>query len=178
MMETGTFGQAKATVTERELVAVHVGHLFGEGSVQVEAFKVPVICKALQNQHVEEAKRVHPYLSKLWFSDVCPRQENLEVDMLIGADYLWEFMRGEVVRGEKDEPVAISTSLGWVLSGPLKIPQQKSTAGTNLVTHVLEIQEQEVQGTVHETLSVEFQRLWDLDSIGIRERETVFVKIP
>ena len=177
MMETGTFGQAKATVTERELVAVHVGHSFEEGTVQVEAFKVPVICKALQNQHVEEAKRVHPYLNKLWFSDVCPRQENLEVDMLIGADYLWEFMRGEEVRGEKDEPVPISTSLGWVLSGPLKIRQKKSTAGTNLVTHVLEIQEQEVQGTVHETLSVEFQRLWDLDSIGIRERETVFMKI-
>ena len=116
-------------------------------------------------------------MNKLWFSDVCPRQENLEVDMLIGADYLWEFMRGEVVRGEKDEPVAISTSLGWVLSGPLKIPQKKSTAGTNLVTHILEIQEQEVQGTVHETLSVEFQRLWDLDSIGIRQRETVFMKI-
>jgi len=32
--------------------------------------------------------------------------------MLIGADYLWEFMRGEIVRREKDEPVAISTSLG------------------------------------------------------------------
>ena len=40
MMETGTFGQAKATVTERELVAVHLGHLFEEGTVQVEAFKV------------------------------------------------------------------------------------------------------------------------------------------
>ena len=60
-----------------------------------------------------------------------------------------------------------------MLSGPLKIPQKKSTAGTNLITHVLEIQEQEVQGTVHETLSVEFQRLWDLDSIGIRERDSV-----
>ena len=42
MMETGTFGQAKAMVTELELVAVHLGHLFEEGTVQVEAFKVPV----------------------------------------------------------------------------------------------------------------------------------------
>ena len=95
---------------------------------------MPIICKALQNQYVEEAKKVHPYLNKLWFSDVCPWQENLEVDFLIGADYLWEFMKGKVVRGEKDEPVAISTSLGWVLSGPLKIPQRKPMAGTNLHT--------------------------------------------
>jgi len=36
---TGTFGQAKATEAERELVAVHVGHLFEEGTVQVEAFQ-------------------------------------------------------------------------------------------------------------------------------------------
>ena len=36
---TGTFGQAKVTEAERELVAVHVGHLFEEGTVQVEAFQ-------------------------------------------------------------------------------------------------------------------------------------------
>lgn len=119
IMETGTFGQPQAMVTERELVTLHVGHLYEEDGVQVEAFTVPVICKALQNQHVEG---VHPYLNKLWFSDVCPREENLEVDLLVGADYLWEFMKGDVVRGERDEPVAILTSLGWVLSGPLKIP--------------------------------------------------------
>ena len=59
--------------------------------------------------------------------------------------------------------------MSLLLSRPLEI----ATAGTNLVMHMLEIQEQEVQGTVHETLSVEFQRLWDLDSIGIRERDSV-----
>ena len=67
-METGTFGYAKATLTGGELVAVHVGHLFEEGSVQVESFEVPFICKALQNQHVEEARRVHSYVNKLWLS--------------------------------------------------------------------------------------------------------------
>ncbi|XP_078384164.1 uncharacterized protein LOC144666642 [Oculina patagonica] len=173
IMETGTFGQPQAMVTERELVTLHVGHLFEEDGVQVEAFKVPVICKALQNQHIEEAKRVHPYLNKLWFSDVCPREENLEVDLLVGADYLWEFMKGDVVRGERDEPVAILTSLGWVLSGPLKIPQRQLTTGTNLVTHVLEIQDQAVLETVQESPTVEFERLWDFDSIGIRERDSV-----
>jgi len=61
-----------------------------------------------------------------------------------------------------------------VLSGPIKIPRQKSTAGTNLATHVLGIQKKEGQRTVHETLSVEFQRLWDLDAIGIRARDSVY----
>ncbi|KAL9972203.1 hypothetical protein ACROYT_G018463 [Oculina patagonica] len=156
-METGTFGQPQAMVTEREIVTLHVGHLYEEGGVQVEAFKVPVICKALQNQHIEEAKR----------------EENLEVYLLVGADYLWEFMKGDVVGRERDDSVAILTSLGWVLSGPLKIPQRQLTTGTNLVTHVLEIQDQAVLETVQESPTVEFEKLWDFDSIGIRERDSV-----
>lgn len=75
----------------------------------------------------------NPYLNKLWFSDVCPREENLEVDLLVGADYMWEFMKGDAVRGERDEPVAILTSLGWVLSGLLMILQRQLTTGTNLM---------------------------------------------
>ena len=33
---------------------------------------------------------------------------------------MWEFQRGRTVRGESEEPVAIETELGCVLSGPLK----------------------------------------------------------
>ena len=42
------------------------------------------------------------------------------MDLLLRADYLWEFERGQTVRGESEEAVAIETELGWVLSGPLK----------------------------------------------------------
>lgn len=48
IMKTGTFGQPQAMVTERELVTLHVGHLYEEVGVQLEAFKVPVVCKTLQ----------------------------------------------------------------------------------------------------------------------------------
>ena len=40
--------------------------------------------------------------------------------MLIGADHLWQFQNGNIVRGKPDEPVAVETKLGYVLSGPLK----------------------------------------------------------
>ena len=39
---------------------------------------------------------------------------------MIGADYLWYFQEGRTIRGQRDEPVAVETSLGWVLSGPMK----------------------------------------------------------
>ena len=174
MVETGTFGEVRARVMERELVRVNVGHLQKEGSTQVEAFKVPLICKALQNQHIEEANKIHSYLNKLWFSDVCPWQENLEVDLLIGADFLWDFIDGRVVKGKPDEPVAVLTSLGSVLSGLLKIPPRLHVNDRNLViTHVLEVQNQVLQEKKQEVLSEELTRLWDFDSLGIRERDSV-----
>ena len=67
MVETGTLGEVRARVMERELVRVNVGHLQKEGSIQVEAFKVPLICKALQNQHIQEAKKIHSYIRSCGF---------------------------------------------------------------------------------------------------------------
>ena len=40
--------------------------------------------------------------------------------MLTGADHLWQFQNGNIVRAKADEPVAVETKLGYVLSGPLK----------------------------------------------------------
>ena len=55
-----------------------------------------------------------------WLCDVCQSKDELEIDVLIGADYLWEFQKGTTIRGGPEEPVAVHTELGWVLSGPLK----------------------------------------------------------
>ena len=75
------------------------------------------------------SKNDFPHLRDLWFSDVCQTKEGLEIDLLIGADYLWEFQRGRTVRGKSKEPVAIETELGCVLSGPLKRRYEFSETG-------------------------------------------------
>ena len=76
--------------------------------------------EVISNGHVEVVKNDFPHLCNLWFSDVYQSKEDLEIDLLIAADYLWEFQKGRTVRGESEEPVAIETELGWVLSGHLK----------------------------------------------------------
>ena len=50
------------------------------------------------------------------------------IDVLIGADYLWNFQKGCTIRGKPDEPVAVETELGWVLSGPMKSSVNESEA--------------------------------------------------
>ena len=75
------------------------------------------------------SKNDFPHLRDLWFSDVCQTKEGLKIDLVIGADYLWEFQRGRTVRGKSKEPFAIETELGCVLSGPLKRRYEFSETG-------------------------------------------------
>ena len=77
-------------------------------------------------------------------------------------------------RAENNEgPVASCTILGWVLSGPVPGEREKPRlSSVNFVsTHVLKVSTQ----TQHEGSGTEelLHRLWDLDSIGIRDKETV-----
>ena len=85
----------------------------------MEACAVPEI-STIQNNHVEFAKFDYPHLKGLWFSDASKRGIEMVIDILIGADYLWNFQKGCTMRGKCDEPVAVETELGWVLSGPMK----------------------------------------------------------
>ena len=50
----------------------------------------------------------------LWFSDVYKDSEMLEIHVLIGADYLWYFQGGNVMRGKADEPKAVNSKPGLV----------------------------------------------------------------
>jgi len=117
----------------------------------MEAYLVPEI-SSISNTHVELVKSYYPHLKGLWFSDVSMGRNEKVIDVLVRADYLWHFQKGCTIKGNFDEPVAVETDLGWVLSGPMK-------GQVNFVTSSVEEQE-----------SLEdVRRLWDLETLGIRE---------
>ena len=101
------------------------------------------------------------YLQNLVFSDCSSHEDYLEIDLLIGSDYLWQFHEGEVIRGGQEEPVAVKTSLGWVISGPLKGEQLNSISECNFVGYVSE--------------PTSLSRRAKIDTIGIREKDDVHV---
>lgn len=43
-----------------------------------------------------------------------------KISLLIGADYDWEFVGNQIVRGEG--PITMQSKLGYLLSGPLTLP--------------------------------------------------------
>ena len=140
--------------------------IHGDGKINVEAFVVKDISN-IANEHVEQIKQNYSHLKGVFFSDVCRYQDTLEVDVLVGADYIWEFQNGETIRGGQHEPIAVKTTLGWVLSGPLKGERLYSSLNCShvVVNHVIDSKlannpKQELDRAVH--------KLWDLDSLGIR----------
>ena len=120
--------------------------------------------------HVEIVKMDYPYLKELYFSDVAKTQEELECHILVGSNFIWEFQKGQTIRGGPSEPVAVQTTLGSVLSGPLK--------GRNI--NYSETQVNFVQSSIKQEkigLEEKVSKLWDLDSLGIRENHEVHEKV-
>ena len=84
--------------------------------------------------------------------------------MLIGSDHYWEFVTGETVGGSEG-PVAVRTTIGWVLLGPVDATTdfESTTSFTTTCTHMLR-----VEGVTNQDLDNALCIFWDLESLGIQ----------
>lgn len=84
-----------------------------------------------------------------------------------GADYLRNFQKDCTIRGKLDEPVAVETELGWVLSGPMKgqVSGNIQSAQVNIVTSVSD-----------ERFAGEGHKLWDLETLKIARLKIKYMK--
>ena len=91
------------------------------------------------------------------------------VDMLIGADWYWEIVSGNLKRNPDTGLVAISSALGWLMNGPIIDDPGESVENTNLaVSHTLRV---ECEKSEDALLSEEIKKFWRLDLMGIEEKE-------
>jgi len=90
-------------------------------TVIITAHVLPMICSPLNYQAIQFARKNHAHLKDIALSECVP-EENLVVDILIGADQYWNIANGEVRRREscRRGPVAMNTRFGWTLSGPVE----------------------------------------------------------
>ena len=165
-MRIKAFGVKEAEVKEREVYRFSLSPVFRSTSnVFVEAVGV-VDISSIANQRVERIKKNYVHLRNVYFSDVSRFEESLDIDILIGSDFLWNFQEGSIIRGGQNEPVAVKTTLGWTLSGPLRGEKLELEVNSDVVVNYLsEPRKQEIDRDIH--------KLWDLDSVGIREENEV-----
>ena len=155
------FGRSEAEIEKRDVYELIVCPVFAGESVTIEAYEVCEI-SCISNVKAQEIKQNYSHLNKIVFSDTAD-QDILEVDVLCGSDYLWNFQKGEAIRGGPGEPVAVKTTLGWVLSGQIKGEKLliNDSVSVNFVHDALTSSRKEIESSLH--------KLWDLDSLGIRE---------
>ena len=123
----------------------------------LEARVVPDISE-ISNDRPDIVKREYAHVEELWLSEVCKEKDLLEIDMLIGADYVWTFQSGKVVKGKVVETVSVETFLGWALSGLMKGRDVDGRVNVNFVTQQRES---------------ELKRMWDLETLGIKGGDDV-----
>ena len=87
--------------------------------VNIEALCVPVICSPLLGQKPFEISKIHTECEfrKLYLADYKPNIEEKNISILVGLDYYFLFINGNVIRSENDNLVALESKLGWILSG-------------------------------------------------------------
>ena len=126
-----TFGTTTGELKSHNMVKVCIQGLNSEEIIDVHAYAVNTVCVPLENQAVQFAAENYPHLRDLPMADSCANSElsDRPVNILIGADHYWSFFTGGMSRGESG-PVALETSLGWVLSGA--VPDAPSTESTQV----------------------------------------------
>src|SRR5690606_21636775 len=85
------------------------------------------------------------------------------VDLLIGADFLWKVQCNDIIRDSSTPLVAIRTIFGWTLSGGLT-NDSKCSSNTAVKNICLEADSEALNSTL--------TKFWDLESLGILEKDS------
>ena len=135
-------------------------------SVKLSAFAVPLICSPLSGQRIRIVKEECSFLQGLDLAD--KGEGDSDIDVLIGADYYWDIVEGEIKRENNERLIALKSKLGWLLSGPLTTKRPVAVSVNLASTHVLKVD----IALQDETLGDKINEFWSLDSIGICDKES------
>jgi len=102
------------------------------------------------------------------------------IDMLIGSDYYWDIVIGDLKRSGNG-PVAVNSKFGWLLSGPVKY--QGNRVGhvvSNLVMEGSKTVESVMENIISDDseLNDRLRLFWDTEAIGIAEEIKISVSQP
>ncbi len=173
MLKITAFGDEESTEREYDQVQISITAVDGM-ELYIKGYVVPTICSPICNQTIETAIEKYPHLRGLCLAENPCSSKEVEVDVLLGADYYWNFVTNIMRRGASPGPVAIWTRLGWVLSGPVITctPKNPDRTSVNLTpTHVLRVETSTVQSENVPKLNNELAKFWDLETLGIKEDE-------
>ena len=157
LIQLSTFGSPNPQVKKLNVASLQVITKSGT-PISITVLIVPSIATPLENTVETSCLTDLPHLKGLQLAHPVTRSDSFEISLLIGANHYWDFVGDHTVRG--NGPTAISSKLGYLLSGPLSItnPQQPRNI-TNLMCMITNSRQEEE----------ELQHMWSVESIGISQ---------
>ncbi|KRX38144.1 hypothetical protein T05_4399 [Trichinella murrelli] len=125
----------------------------GVSDKSIEALTLPRICDDIYSVPVRCDEWKH--LQHLQLPE--EEDEKLPIHVLIGVDSYGQFLGEKILRGNPTDPVAIETTLGWVVFGPVNPPS----------TSQYRFHYAQIEDHMEQTL----RKFWELESIGIQHQE-------
>ena len=123
-----SFGADRPLYKQMDAVLFQIRTTTGE-LVQLSALVVPTIATPISNPLDTNVLQL-PHLQGLPLAHPVTAAENFEISLLIGADYYWELVGDHIVQGTG--PTAMSSKLGYLLSGPALLPRPPSASISSL----------------------------------------------
>ena len=159
-----TFGSSQFKTQQCEIVRVWLSKPGKEGAIIIDALSFPTICTPLPT--VMEISK-YPCLADLELADDFSDNSG-EIDLLIGSDFYWTIATGEVLR-TNGGPTAMSSKLGWLLSGPTEAMHSLITIANMTISQGLH---QPQTTSEEDELTQILQNFWQLESLGIQQQSS------
>jgi hypothetical protein len=156
------FGASAATKRNLDVATINI-ETESSGIIPIQVLIVPMITTPIQNKVRAPIKDL-PYLRQLKLTHPVTSDENFEISLLIGADHYWDFVQDHIIRG--NGPTAMQSKLGYLLSGPIKLP-----AGDRTPTNILNVM------ISHYEEDQQLEKCWSLESLGILDQLPTTMKV-
>ena len=115
------------------------------------------ICTLITSQNLSFPKRKYAHLKNINLADSNTDNKNLNIDILIGADFYWDILLDGFVCGNSG-PVAINTKVGCDLTGPLTNSCNENKNNCVMLTHVMKVQAEII--SENDSIVNDFSKVW------------------
>ena len=171
------FGQNDKRVKEVDIVQIKIKGNNGL-YIFIEAVSCPKICSSITNQRYNFAKNNYDHLRNIKLLKHT-EGDSTSIDLLIGNDFYYSFINGNIVKGQKDEPITIESYLGgFVLSVVFIDKNINKESSINLnCTHILRMTVEdsfindykEEKCAYQDELKGQLNKFWETESVGLND---------
>lgn len=126
----------------------------------LDATEIPIICAPVYKPKLPD--ETLSFLNDFDLNLELDKHDYVKIDILLGMDYLWHVLSGNIVHVPKTNLVVQKSIFGWVLSG--SFGNKCADAGRSTIYNQLHC-------CVKTENMLQFENMWELDSIGISGSE-------